>query len=257
MSESLRKYIVTTSSDIRASEALGFPCVHLTYRINGSGILQRVPTILSPRKNLMGIFDDNGLQNSDIDRLVKDISNELTRRNYNGVLLDIQAERGTHAQIEKLCSMLSQRKIIHYLPIEMAPLSQTAKLVIPSTVSGGSLSEMLSAYTDKYGAGRLCMEIVRGRNDFEMPSYKPEGTMLSKDGFEEILKNHDPMTFFSSHLGCKYFTYRSDEHTHFVLFDDTDTAVYKSKLAESFGFYAVFIMYAEWGEHIKKIMSSI
>lgn len=256
MSESLRKYIVSGATEIKAAEASGYPCVHLIYKISQSGILQRIPTFVSPRRNLMGVYDDDGLKTCDIDKLTRDITNEINRRNYSGIVLDFQPDKTDPGQTEKLCTLLAQRKILHFLPIELAQLSNSAKIIVPTSVSGGSIHEMLMTTIEKYTSERVCIEIVRGRNDFIMPSYKPEGTFINNTDFNKIIKEHDPITFFSSQLGCKYFTYRTSDCTHFVLYDDTDTAIYKLKLSESLGIYAVFIMYSEWGESSRLIVNA-
>ncbi len=256
MNESLRKFVVAGASDISHAERCSPSCVQLIYRINEKGTLQRAQLFSPSKKSIMGIYDNGGLKNSDIDKLIKDILTEYMRRNYIGILLDLTDSIDTIAQVQTICSVLSSKRILHFIPVSMAGLSKDAKLIIPSSICGGSLRDIISSYISKYQPSRLCLEIIRNRNDFTMPSYKPEGEFLSLERYKKLLEKHSPSSFFSEELACKYFTYRTLECTHFVLYDDPETAIYKINLAESYDFYAAFILYSEWGENTKAIINA-
>ncbi|MBR4304305.1 MAG: hypothetical protein IKT81_03135, partial [Clostridia bacterium] len=256
MNESLKKYIVTTPADNKLPIMQYGSFVQMIYRINELGILQRIPNYSAQGRNIMGIEDRTGLNSADIDRIFRDITNEMNRRSYSGVLLNIRLDNLDIDKAEKLCSLLSQRKILHFLPVELAQLSKDAKIIVPSSVSGGSVADMIKTVTDKYTPSRTCIEIIKCCHDFEMPAYKPEGTMLTKEAMHNLMEQYSPQCFFSSDLGCKYFTYRQDGKVHFVLFDDPETAAYKINLAQSAGLFGVFLLYSEWGENINQILSN-
>ena len=256
MNETLRKFIVTDSSDIPSSECNSASCVHLIYKINEKGVLQRAPIYSSSKRSLMGIYDYGGLSLCNTDVLIRDIMVEINRRNYLGVLLDFADDPSIYDVIQRIDYSLSQRHILHFLPVSMAQLSKDAKLIIPSSISGGSFIEMIEFYAEKYPPSRLCMEIVRSRNRFKMPSYKPEGEFLSNDDFAKLTAQFSPSMFFSSDLACKYFTYRDNDETFFVLYDDAETAVHKIRIAEKYNFFATFLLYSEWGEYTKAIVSA-
>ena len=253
MIETLRNYIVTYASDIRSVPSNISPCVQMIYRINESGMLQRVPGYSAPMRSIMGITDDSGLQKCDPDRLCRDIISELSRRNYAGVVLDIKFGMADLDKTEKLCSSLSQRKITYFLPVELAQLSQDAKIIGPSSVSGGGITQLLNMVTEKYPPDRICLELVRSCNDFEMPAYKPDGNPLTKERLDELMSIYSAQGFFSSELGCKYFTYRDDGKVHFVLYDDAQTALFKIQTAQSARLYGVFLLYSEWYDSINQI----
>ena len=255
MNETLRKYTVTTPADNKFSAMPNSTCVQMIYRISDSGMLQRVPNYSTQARSVMGIEDNTGLSSCDIDRLFRDITNEMNRRGYSGVLLNINLENMDIDKAEKLCALLSQRKILYFLPAELAQLSKDAKIILPSPVSGGSISEMIKTVTDKYTPSRTCIEIVRCCHDFEMPAYKPDGSILTKDKLHQLIDRYSPQCFFSNDLGCKYFTYRCDGKVHFVLFDAPETAVYKINLAQSLGLYGAFLLYSEWGENTNQILA--
>ena len=255
MNEGLKKYIVVSPTDIKPAYIQLNNCVQMIYRINDSGILQRVPNYTTTTRNIMGIDDKTGLSSCDIDKLFRDITNEISRRNYSGVLLNIKLENLDVGKAEKLFSLLSQRKITYFLPIELAQMSKDAKIILPSSISGGSISEMIKNISDKYTPTRVCIEIIRNCHDFEMPAYKPDGYMLTREKFDALLDEYTPQCFFNADLGCKYFTYRQDGKIHFVLFDDPDTAIYKINLANSHGLHGVFLLCSEWGESMSRILS--
>ena len=255
MNETLRKYIVTYPSDIKTNQSHPFPCVQMIYRISESGMLQRIPSYSSQNRNIMGLSDSTGLKNCDPDRLCRDVVTEYMRRGYAGIVLNIELENTDLDKLEKICSYLSQKKIIYFLPVELAQISADAKIIVPSSISGGSISQMLKMLTDKYSPSRICMELVRTCSDFEMPSYKPDGTAISADALNELMVTHDAQSFFSSELGCKYFTYRQDGNAHFVLYDDSEMASYKIRLAQTAGFYGVFMVYSQWSDSLNIILN--
>ena len=196
MSESLRKYIVARSSHIPYSQNISVPNVQLIYKINEQGILQKSRTVSTTKKDIMGIYDTGGLCNCNADRLVRDIISEISRRNYSGVLLDFEESSSILSSVEKICTLLSQRQIIHFVPVELAALSKDSKIIIPSTISGGSFNEMVEYYKKRYRSDRLCLEIVRCRNIFNMPSYKPQGEFINADEFDNIINTVKPAIFF-------------------------------------------------------------
>ena len=54
------------------------------------------------------------------------------------------------------------------------------------------------------------------------------------------------MSFFSSELGARYFTYKDEEErTHFVIYDDPGTFRYKMELALQMGIREGFILYPD------------
>ena len=256
MNETLKRFIVATSADISAADNCSSSCVHLIYRINESGMLQRAQAYTPPRKNIMGIYDDGGLAKCDIERLIRDIITEFMRRNYVGILFDVSSSPEIITSMQKICSVLSQKKILHFIPINLASISIDAKLIVPSSISGGSIYEMLNSLKEKYTASRLCIEIIRTRNDYTMPSYNPEGVFLSSEEYKNIIEKYSPHCFFSQELACKYFTYHTSENTHFVLYDDSETVIYKIKMAEKLGLFSAFLLYSEWGEHSKTIINA-
>ena len=146
-----------------------------------------------------------------------------------------------------LSKLLYSRGIVHFIPISMAQAAPQAKLIITSAVSGGSYQEMLTGYAGRYGANRLCLELVRTCSDFLMPSYSPEGTVLSPTQFREIIEAYNPSVYFSQELCAKYCTYRKEEENHFLLFDDAASAAQKLNIAAKQGFFAAFMLYRDWG----------
>ncbi len=251
----MRKYVVTSASSLSSSETAGMSCVHLIYRVGNGGMLQRAQTNISSRKSLMGIYDSGGFGSAEAEKLSKDIMLELSKRNYNGVLLDFSPNGSDVLKVQRLCELLIRKNITVFMPYELSSLSNEAKIIVPMSVSGGSLKEMLESVTERIPPQRLCVEIRRSCNDFTMPSYDTDGKQINSEQLQKIMSDHSPIPYFSEVLGCKYFTYRINGESHFILFDDFDTAVYKLRLASSLNLFAAFIIYSEWGHVSKQIVS--
>ena len=62
---------------------------------------------------------------------------------------------------------------------------------------------------------------------------------------EELLEQEQPAVFFSEDLCARYFTYRRENETRFVLFDDAETISRKLRLGAELGFSAAFLLWAE------------
>ena len=129
-------------------------------------------------------------------------------------------------------------------------------VIAPAAVSGGSFQQMLEALVSRYGAERLCLDLVRTCSDFPMPSYDPDGKPLSPPEFRQLQELYRPQSFFSPQLCCKYFTYRKQNGSaHFVLFDDEHTAAQKLSAIGDMGIGHVFLLYSEWGKEAKSLLN--
>lgn len=254
----IQTYLVTTAEDGKAAESMKVPCAYLFYRIGEKGMLQRTQYAGTARGGLMGIFGCEGLGSADISRLSRDIFMECNRRGYRGVLLDMMPDLESVDKLTLLSSQLNQKGLRHFVPVEVAHLAPAAKIIIPSSISGGSYADMLSDYAGRYGAANLCLEMVRICHDFTMPAYSPDGVALTAAQFNEIVEQYRPSPFFSQEMECKYFTYQgADGKTHFVLYDDPNTAAQKIETAAGFGFFGAFLLYREWGTGAREIISGL
>lgn len=250
-----KTFLVTTAQDAKSAEGMGIPCGFLFYRIGETGTLQRAQLPAAARGGLMGIYEAPGLPAADLQKLVRDISAECARRGYGGAILDFEVGQETVMLFSQLCAGLQKQSIPCFVPQSLASAAPGCKVILPSAVSGGSFEEMLDSFIARYGAEQICLDVMRSCNDFAMPSYTPDGRVLSRGEFQEIIQRHQPSAYFSQELCSKYFTYRPDSQSvHFVLYDDPDTGAQKLRLAAQKGLYACFLLYNEWGSSVKSMV---
>lgn len=257
MWEKTKGFLAVSAPDARAGEALGVPCVCLYYRIGEKGTLQRGQLPLSGRGGLLGIYDGGGLAAAQPDRLARDIQSECLRWGFSGAVLDFSPVEEALPRLQALCTALARLGLRCFLPEELAPWGgEQALIIAPAAVSGGSFVQVLEALCTRWGAERLCLDLVRTCSDFPMPAYDPDGTALSPPAFRELLDTYQPQSYFSDRLCCKYFTYRKQNGSaHFVLFDDAQTAARKLSLICEAGIGHVFLLYSEWGREAGELLA--
>ena len=234
-----------------------YPSVQYKYKISSEGTLQRAKNSYIPKNCILGIKDDGGVKDCDEKELASTILSEVIRKNSLGTVLDIKATSANIPKAEYICRTLENSYFKTFLPYSLAGISDNSIIIIPASVSGGSLKEILNSLSNRFSAERLCVQINKKYTDFVMPSYNSYGKEIKYDEKEQLIKKYDAETFFSEKMCCKYFTYRENGKSHFVLFDDIYTAVYKLKLSISLGLKYAFLDYGEWGGDIKTIIEEI
>ncbi|MBQ7492705.1 MAG: hypothetical protein IJT76_09020 [Clostridia bacterium] len=259
MEQKTRGFLVAVARDAAAAARTGVPCVRLCYRIAEGGALQRAQAPFSGRGGLLGVYEAPGLSDVQPEKLARDLQAECSRRGCGGVVLDLEPhEGGSRAKMEEVCAALAKLRVNHCVPESMAALAPQGRVVAPAAVSGGSFDELLGDLCGKYGASRLCLDLVRTCSDFSMPSYSPNGQPLTCEAFHALQETYRAQSFFSPELCAKYFTYRKDNGSaHFVLFDDADTAAAKLRAARRREIGAVFLLYSEWGSTAKEILAGL
>lgn len=257
MWEKTKGFLAVTAQDARAGEGLGVPCVCLYYRIGEKGTLQRAQLPLSGRGGLLGIYDGGGLAAAQPERLARDLQSECARWGFGGVVLDFSPPEEGLSRLEALCGALSRMQVRYFLSEGLAAWGgEDAPVIVPAAVSGGSFAQVLEALCSRWGAQRLCVDLVRACSDFPMPTYDPDGTALSPEAFRRLQETYQPQSFFSDRLCCKYFTYRRQNGSaHFVLFDDAQTAARKLSLICEAGIGHVFLLYSEWGREAGELLA--
>ena len=250
-------FLVVTAGEEAGAARMGLPAVHLQYRIGTGGVLQRAQGNVGSRGGWMGIYDAPGLDALQPDKLARDVQAECARRGYGGAVLDIRPHGTGQEKLADLCAALRRLHVPCCVPESAAALAPESGVLCSAAVSGGSFSELLDALCDRFGAGRICLDLVRMRSDFPMPSARPDGQPLTEDELAALRSRYHGDGFFSPELCAKYFTYRKENGSaHFVLFDDGDTAVQKVRAAREKGIGSVFLLYSEWGGEAKEIFAA-
>lgn len=254
MHPAMKTFTVAMGHDLRPAAALGYPCAALTLLLREGRLHQTGP--VPACGGLPGLYTagDTTLP-PDPAALCHQLATMVCRSQSRGLLLDLPEDDAGFALASALAPYLHRMGIDVYLPISLASAASQARYILPSAVSGGSLDGMLDHFLTQYPPERLCLELVRTRHNFPIPSADPGGTLLSAAQFE-ALHAHAGRHFFSPELCANYFTHMENGKTpHFVLFDDAETARRKLEKARSRGLYAAFALYSEWGGEIRTIFT--
>lgn len=254
MTGNMKTFTVTIGRDIPQAAALGYPCAWLACRADDGQLRMQAQPL--GRGGLLGLYTESGLP-ADFDdrRLARDLQTQARRFGCGGLLLDLPSDAAGRAFAARLCPRLAELGLVHYVPVELADQAPQAKLILPSAISGGSFEGMLRHFTSLYPPSQLCLELIRTRSDFTMPSPDADGTPLSAERFARLHAQAGG-SYYARELCCRYFTYMDEaRQPHFVMFDDAATAQAKALQASRAGFFACFALYAEWGSDIRTIFA--
>jgi hypothetical protein len=220
---------------------------HLAYRMGRGPHLLRAGTGGIPHGGLM-VLDPHGYDGlGPAAPFCQEVIRECQARGFSGAVLDFE---GRLPPLKPLVSLLddgfSRRGWTLYVPERCAAFAPHAKVMIPSALSGGSLSRRLKEAVERFGPERTVLALQRSAEDFSLPSPSGSGTALSQEELTALRQRLRPAVFFSHELCAHYFTYMDRESgAHFVLFDDADTLRHKIELAHRAG---IFTFAASWPE---------
>lgn len=232
--------ILTTPPELLAqARETGLTLGHMAYRIGRGPHLFRSGVPVPLRGGLMVVdckgFDGQG----DPDILCQEILRECTARGFRGVICDFRGR--TIPLLERVLAsldeMLSRKGLTLHVPERYGAFTKNARVLIPSTLSGGSLVQRLEDAVQRFGGpNRITLAVRRAAEDFFLPSPTGCGHPLSRDALARQIKERAPSIFFSNELCARYFTYMSRENgAHFVLFDDEKSIRKKLQIARRLG----------------------
>ncbi|MEE3394667.1 MAG: hypothetical protein VZQ97_01920 [Candidatus Onthomonas sp.] len=139
---------------------------------------------------------------------------------------------------------LERAGLILTVPEAYAGVTEKARVLISSALSGGTLEVRLSEALERHGPDRTVLALQRMREDFRLPSPSGRGKLLSREELSALCARR-PAVYWSSELCARYFTYRAGDGVHFVLFDDGASLQKKLELAHRLGIRHVC---AAWSE---------
>ncbi len=253
------KLILTAPPDAaREATSHGFPVGHMAYRVGPGAHLLRANIPINLRGGLMvvdgGGFDGRGEAGPFCQQVIR----ECSARGFDGVILDFEGRpHPLLGQIvNRLGALLSRRGWPLYVTEEYAGFSDQARVIIPSALSGGSLSQRLSEAVERYGTGRVALGVQRVAEDFTLPAPSGSGVPLSRQELSRRIESRGAAIFFSDELCAHYFTYMSRQSgAHFVLFDNAGSIRKKLQVARNLGLCACILAWPEVEDIIGSIFS--
>lgn len=243
-------------ADCRAAARFGLPVAHAAYRVGGGPHLFRANLPLPVRGGLMAVdctgFDGRGESGP----FCQEVLRECAARGFTGVLCDFEGRPFPLLIriLRELEGLLEKRGWPLYVPESYGPHTVSARVLVSSALSGGSLARRLAEAQERCG-GRAVLAVERTAEDFFLPSPDGQGRPLSREQLHTLLAERSPSVFFSSELCAHYFTYMSRENgAHFVLFDDAGSIRKKLRLARSAGMEQAVLSYPQMEDLLEDIL---
>ncbi len=260
MPEESRLILTAPPSAVRDAASYGLPIGHMAYRVGAGAHLLRANIPINLRGGLMvvdgGGFDGRG----DAGAFCQQVIRECSARSFDGVILDLEGRpHPLLGQIvNRLGAQLARRGWPLYVTEEYAGFSAQARVIIPSALSGGSLSKRLSEAIDRFGPERVALGVQRTAEDFTLPSPGGGGVPLSQEELSRRIASRGASVYFSDELCAHYFTYMSRQSgAHFVLFDNAGSIRKKIQTARSLGLCACILAWPEVKDILRQILGNI
>lgn len=215
----------------------GLTPAHMAYRIGSGPKLLGIRMSTPPKSGLMMVdcrdFDGLGEAAS----CVRQILGECRRRGFRGVICDFEGP--PTGCLPRLVEQLG-RQVPLYVPETFASCSPTARILIPSALTAGTLERRLQNAANRYGMQRLTLAVEWLREDYLLPA-SGRGEPLTQAALEEQIRRLEPAIFFDRGLCAHYYTYMVGGKAHFVLFDTPRSIRGKLSVARQMGVGAVLL----------------
>lgn len=256
--QSAARLILTAPPDRgRAALALGVPVAHMAYRVGGGPHLFRANVPIAIRGGLMGI-DDSGFNGQGAPGpFCQEVLRECSARSFTGVICSFEPHSAP--ALGKIVSELGE--LTHkkgwplYVTEPYASFSDKSRVLVPSSLSGGSLRQRLQEAVEQYGPGRVALAVERVRQDFLLPSPSGQGVPISQEELTGRIEALSPSVFFSGELCSYYFTYMTPQGgAHFILFDNASSIRKKLQVAGSLGITDALIPFPQTEDLLPDIL---
>lgn len=233
-------YLATDSSGIHRAITYTAHLCHMNYRIGPDGLLFSSPLPEKLRGGLLMLSDEGGQYPEDPASVCRQLVQECICRNYTGVVLDALPPENFCRQLDELLNRHNRQL---FLPEKVADYAPHGAVLLCTALTGGSLEDRLQDAAAHWGANRLALDLQRMMLDFPLTAPSGSGTPLSPQELHALAAGRS--TYFSRPLCARYFTYRRDNASRFVLFDDVQTLRSKMDTAEALGIRWGFFMLPE------------
>lgn len=215
------------------------------YRVAPGPRLQRSCGPIPVRGGLLALGLDAGAEEGNWSGFCRQCVLECRSRGAVGVLTDWDRfSRKLFFAARMLAGQLEAAGLELWVPEAYAGVSQQVRVLVSSALSGGSLALRLQEAAKQYGGERVVLALERMQEDFRLPAPGQQGTRLTSAQLAR-LRERRPCIYWSEDLCARYFTYRSQDGVHFVLFDDADSLRRKMELARSAGIGRTAAAWAE------------
>lgn len=256
MTEKIKLILIAVPEDSRQANAAGLTVAHMAYRIGNGPHLFRSSHTVAIRGGIMVIDDKDFNGGEETEGFCQEVFRECLGRNFSGAVLDFEgAVRPALVRIaESLARSFEQRGWTLYVPEAYARCGEKVRVLIGTAISGGSLERRLAEAAERYGPGRVALEVERVASDFYLPAPDGQGRDLTQEELKRLIDEKNPFVFFSHELCARYFTYMDKANgAHFILFDDVSSIRQKLQIALQLGIREAFFLFPEVKDFWKEL----
>ena len=219
--------------------------VRAVYRIDGDGALCALPLDERLRGGLMLLTAYAGRCG---EQTVRSVLQECRRRRYRGVVVPFPGP----ALARALARPLYRAGVELWVHEQDAPAAPGCWVMVNTAQARGSLSDRLAQAVRAFGPDRVVLDLQRLRMDFPLPCSGGEGAPLTAAQAGCLMEGHT--VFYSQELGVRYFTYRREGASRFVLLDDADTLTRKLALGAQLGISRGLLTLPECGDVLAEVL---
>lgn len=244
----LQNYLVVAPEEYQAAAPFCRNFAHAAYHIGGDSTLLRQNLLLQTRGGILCVSDRQAPGIPEPEKLCAAVQRECGRRGYTGVFLDFEQVLSSDrlAFARQLAAQCASARRPLYVTERCGKSVPGAIPLIGTAISGGNFAQYLQESSAKCdSASKAALDVQRLRMEFTLPSPTGCGKPLSGPELQQLLDRQQPAVFFSEDLCARYFTYRHEGETRFVLFDDAETISRKLRLGANLGFSAAFLLWTE------------
>ena len=249
--------LAAAPTEVMAARAYGLALAHMAYRVGGGPHLFRANLPVSAQGGLLLVGDAGFDGRGDPHPFCQEVLRECSARGYTGVVFDFDRHFPVLGRaVAELAPLLARRGWPLYVSEPYGRYSETAKVLIPTALSGGTLRGRLEEAAAQYGAGRVALAVERVAADFFLPAPSGQGHPLSQEELKALMDEREPAVFFSNELCAHYFTYMNRQNgAHFVLFDDAASIRKKLYLARSLDISDALLPYPAVADILRDILA--
>ena len=244
----MQNYLVVAPEEYQGAAPFCRGFAHAAYHIGGDSTLLRQNLLLQIQGGILCVTDSQAPAIPEPEKLCAAVQRECGRRGYTGVFLDFEHPLSPDrlAFVRQLAAQCAAARRPLYVTERCGKSVQGTIPLIGTAISGGNFTQYLQEAAARYDNGaRAALDVQRLRMEFNLPSPTGRGSHLSGRELQQLLEQEQPAVFFSEDLCARYFTYRRENETRFVLFDDAETISRKLRLGAELGFSAAFLLWAE------------
>lgn len=247
--------IVAPPESIDTAARYGYTVAYMIYRIGRGHHLFRAQGISRITGGYMVLDTGSYVGGGPSATLVMEIIGECERNKFSGIVLDTGDKSSARLMLlaGHLASEASKRGMKVFVHDILSEASSHVVVLVPTALSGGTLSGHIGDAVKKFGAGRVALEIERVRMDFSLPATQGTGHDLTASELHSLMEEYHPQSFFSKDLCAYYFTYYDKKGTHFVLYDNDVSIRRKLAVASKSGIEDAFIFYPHIADIIDRI----